>query len=74
MNQKKSSSKFLGFLHYMRKNYYTDFNEATERLEIYKAYMKEFEQGGSTKQIVDVNGKTFYSPNALTHLDGDKYR
>ncbi|PZX07991.1 putative ribosome quality control (RQC) complex YloA/Tae2 family protein [Psychrobacillus insolitus] len=49
------------------------FNETTERLEVYKAYMKEFEQGGSTKQIVDVNGKTFYSPNALTHLVGDKY-
>ena len=57
----------------MRKNYYTDFNETTERLEVYKAYMNEFEQGGSTKQIVDVNGKTFYSPNALTHLVGDKY-
>ena len=49
------------------------FNETTERLEVYKAYMNEFEQGGSTKQIVDVNGKTFYSPNALTHLVGDKY-
>lgn len=49
------------------------FNETTERLEVYKAYMNEFEQGGSTKQIVDINGKTFYSPNALTHLVGDKY-
>ncbi|WP_342600642.1 NFACT RNA binding domain-containing protein [Psychrobacillus sp. FSL H8-0483] len=50
------------------------FNEATDRVEVYKAYMKEFEQGGSTRQIVELNGKTFYSPNALSHLDGDKYK
>ncbi|MEK4485122.1 NFACT RNA binding domain-containing protein [Psychrobacillus sp. FSL H8-0484] len=50
------------------------FNEATDRVEVYKAYMKEFEQGGSTKQIVELNGKTFYSPNGLTHLDGDKHK
>ncbi|MEI4768631.1 NFACT RNA binding domain-containing protein [Psychrobacillus sp. FJAT-51614] len=49
------------------------FNDVTARVEVYKAYMKEFEQGGSAKQIVEFNGKTFYSPNALSHLDGDKY-
>lgn len=45
----------------------------SDRLMIYKSFMDEFEQGGIVKQIVEVNGKTYYSPNALTHLDGDKF-
>ncbi len=45
----------------------------SDRLMIYKSFMDEFEQGGIAKQIVEVNGKTYYSPNALTHLDGDKF-
>ncbi|MFB5087066.1 NFACT RNA binding domain-containing protein [Psychrobacillus sp. PGGUH221] len=49
------------------------FNNGTDRTEIYKAYMSEFEQGGSAKQIVEYNGKSFYSPNTLSHLDGDKF-
>ena len=50
------------------------FNEGTDRIEIYSAYMKEFEQGGTAIQIVEANGKTYYSPNDLTHLDGVKYK
>ncbi|MGE7978088.1 Rqc2 family fibronectin-binding protein [Psychrobacillus sp. NPDC093200] len=42
-------------------------------LMIYKSFMDEFVKGGIAKQIVEVNGKTYYSPNALTHLDGDKF-
>ncbi|KQL35464.1 MULTISPECIES: NFACT RNA binding domain-containing protein [Bacillaceae] len=49
------------------------FNNGTDRTEVYKAYMREFEQGGSAKQIVEYNGKSFYSPNNLSHLDGDKF-
>lgn len=45
----------------------------SDRLMIYKSFMDEFVKGGITKQIVEVNGKTYYSPNALTHLDGDKF-
>ena len=33
------------------------FQNSTDRVEIYKAFMQEFEHGGSTKQIVEVNGK-----------------
>ncbi|MEK3974469.1 MULTISPECIES: NFACT RNA binding domain-containing protein [unclassified Psychrobacillus] len=45
----------------------------SDRLMIYKSFMDEFVKGGIAKQIVEVNGKTYYSPNALTHLDGDKF-
>ncbi len=45
----------------------------SDRLMIYKSFMDEFVKGGIAKQIVEVNGKTYYSPNSLTHLDGDKF-
>ncbi|GGA16721.1 Rqc2 family fibronectin-binding protein [Psychrobacillus lasiicapitis] len=50
------------------------FQNGANRVEIYKEYMKEFEQGGAAIQIVESGGKTYYSPNELTHLDGDKFR
>lgn len=50
------------------------FQNGANRVEIYKEYMKEFEQGGAAIQIVESGGKTYYSPNELTHLEGDKFR
>ena len=49
------------------------FQNSTDRVEIYKGFIQEIEQGGSAKQIVEVNGKSYYSPNVLTHLEGDKF-
>ena len=49
------------------------FQNGANRVEIYKEYLKEFEQGGTSKQIVESVGKTYYSPNELTHLTGDKF-
>lgn len=49
------------------------FQNGANRVEIYKSFMQEFEHGGAAKQIVESSGKTYYSPNELTHLDGDKF-
>lgn len=49
------------------------FQNSSDRVKTYKEFIDEIKQGGSNKQIVEVNGKTFYSPNALTHLDGNKF-
>ena len=35
------------------------FNEATDSVEVYKAYMKEFEQGGSTNTNCQIKRKNF---------------
>ena len=73
-DSKEIVEKISGFSPLHAKELFYRFTEGTERTEIYKNYMKEFEQGGSTKQIVESNGKTFFSPNALSHLEGSKFQ
>lgn len=63
-----------GFSPLHAKELFHRFQSGTNLVEIYKDYMKEFEQGGVAKEIVEFGGKTYYSPNELTHIDGDKFR
>ncbi len=47
--------------------------DSSNRMEVYQAYMQEFQDGGTAKQLVEWNGKQYYSPNELTHLEGEKF-
>ncbi|WP_277584113.1 Rqc2 family fibronectin-binding protein [Psychrobacillus antarcticus] len=73
VDSKEIMDQISGFSPLHAKELMYRFQNATDRVEIYKEFMEEIQVGGSTKQIVEVNGKSFYSPNALTHLDGEKF-
>lgn len=73
-DSKEIVEKISGFSPLHAKELFYRFTEGTDRAEIYKNYMKEFVQGGSTKQIVESNGKTYFSPNSLSHLEGSKFQ
>lgn len=72
---KEIVEKISGFSPLHAKELIYRMNEITntEKLDVYKSYINEFMQGGTSKQIVEINGKTYYSPNALNHLDGTKF-
>lgn len=72
-DSKEIMDQISGFSPLHAKELMYRFQNSADRVKIYKEFVQEIKQGGSTKQIVEVKGKTFYSPNALTHLDGDKF-
>ncbi len=39
-------------------------------VELFKTFIEEFKNGGSKPTYIEVNGKTQFSPIALTHLEG----
>lgn len=72
-DSKEIMDQISGFSPLHAKEIMYRFQSSTDRVEIYKEFIQEITHGGSTKQIVEVNGKSYYSPNALTHLEGDKF-
>ncbi|WP_313891318.1 NFACT RNA binding domain-containing protein [Psychrobacillus sp.] len=72
-NAKNILNQVAGFSPLHAEELFFRFTLSNNRLETYKSYISEFQQGGASKQIVEINGKTVYSPNALTHLEGTKY-
>ncbi|MFJ7735293.1 NFACT family protein [Lysinibacillus sp. NPDC097287] len=44
---------------------------ATNKLSCFKQFMKEFKDGGSQPTFIVANNKTYFSPIALTHLQGE---
>ena len=72
-DSKEIMDQISGFSPLHAKEIMYRFQNSTDKVDIYKEFIQEIMQGGSTKQIVEVNGKSYYSPNALTHLEGDKF-
>ena len=73
IDSKEIMDQISGFSPLHAKEIMYRFQNSTDKVDIYKEFIQEIMQGGSTKQIVEVNGKSYYSPNALTHLEGDKF-
>ncbi len=70
---KEIVEKIAGFSPLHAKELLHRFSTGSTRMEVYQAYMKEFQTGGTAKQLVEWNGKQYYSPNELTHLEGEKF-
>lgn len=64
---------FTGFspLHAQEILYRISSNTSKTSTEIFKQFMQAIANGGEQPTYMEVAGKTYFSPNHLSHLDGD---